>query len=366
MEQKEQPNDNPGIASLSGDPLATDAYKDIESASKNLLEPEEKTPALSRRLAEAFREGIASTRPDGQMRPEVRAASSLRKDRQRSDNEGALDRAIHDGRSAASVLYRKASGALDSATLLAKTAPAASRKWAEAFRDGFESVRSRDAETKKGRAPSAPGPQESGARGIMDRMLHVGESAAEAVRGVAVSVKPGGAHGAERKIRAAEKDIASLYVQIGREAVDSWKRCAGVVESEKLDELFSELRKSEEEVRSLRGYASETGTAKSGPVAKEAAFIPATDEEDISFGADAAAEKSESGDLVFAEAPGPLVPEAQCPEYPSAPEQPCDAETATLEAKHDADEVLPGDPCNKPGEDRGKREEGKAFSIKDE
>ena len=74
MEEKEHtvPIDNPEILSPSSDSPDTEVSDKIGSASRNSLASEEKNPALSQRLAGAFREGVASAKPDYEKRPEVK------------------------------------------------------------------------------------------------------------------------------------------------------------------------------------------------------------------------------------------------------------------------------------------------------
>ena len=316
-------------------------HSDTTGTSRDSAESEEKRRTLSQILAEAFREGIASTKPDYDKRPGVRNPPSVQKDRRQSDDAGTLERLIEEGGSAASVLYDKAADALDSTVRLAKKAPAISSRWVEAFREGFESVRPREAKAKNDRTSYSLGWQQSGDRGIMDRILRVGGSAAEGVRAAVAFVQPGEVREAEKKIRMAEKKIGELYVQLGHEAVGSWSR-GGLVETEGLDGLFDELRRNEEEIQNLREYiagavaARKTGAVSSQQAAKEAKGTPVADEEDIRCDVGVSGAKpdeqignlgnwqqqpgsAESGDFAVAETSGSAAPGEESPASPPAP-----------------------------------------------
>jgi hypothetical protein len=353
------------------DNLPADDAPDLSlGASRSSSQQEKTTPALSQRLAEAFREGIASAKPDHDKPPEVRIPpplqTSVQRDRHRSDSARTLDRVIQEGGSAASVLYDKAAEAVDSAVRLAKTAPAISTKWAQAFREGFASVRPREARERKERIPYSGNRQQSGDRGIMDRILQVGGSAAEVVRGAVASVQPGEARGPERKIRTAEKRIKDLYVEIGHEAVGSWSK-GGPVVTEKLDELFDELRRNEEEIGNLKKNIAEAGAARSAEAvrsqqaAKEPVVTPASDKEEISLDAGVSGakpheqaydagnwqqpESPEGGDFTVTEMSVFAEPEAESPASSPAPEQAADAETAPLgKVSDEPDQALSEEP----------------------
>jgi hypothetical protein len=347
MEEKEQSDavDNPEIISPFANPPATDVYDEIGSTSRNSLESEEQRPALSQRLAEAFREGIASAKPDYEKRPEVRipppVQTHLQKDRQQSGDGGAMDRIIQEGGSAVSLLYDKAAGALDSAARLAKTAPAISTRWAEAFREGFTSVRTREVKVKKDRTAYPVDRQQSGDRGIMASILQVGGSAVEVLRNAVASVQPGDGRGIEKKIRMAEKKIKDLYVEIGHDAVGSWSQ-GGPIETQRLDELLEELRRNKEGIQNLREHSA-------GPVAS--AVIPA----------DAGIQKPDwMPDQVRHDAQYP----ASCgevvysPASPPAPVQAVDAEAAPQDAGSDeADQARPEEP-------KARREKKKTRIVK--
>ena len=92
-------------------------------------------------------------------------------------------------------------------------------------------------------------------------MSQIGDSAADVVRGVLTSVKPGKAGEVEKQIRLSEKRIRDLYVEIGREAADSWSS-GGPVETAKVGSLLEEFRKQEEEIQKLRATSAEIATAK--------------------------------------------------------------------------------------------------------
>ena len=275
MEEQDHPTtiDRPESISPPDNPVAVELPDQLRSVSQSSCEPGKKTPALSQRLAEAFREGLASAKSGTQKPEEIRMAVPKPKDRKLSDQPGILDRVIREGEAAASVLYDKAAGVLDSAVQLAKKAPDLSTKWVEAFRQGATSVRPGEVKAKENQAPQVAG-RLAVDRGILDRLAQAGDSAAEVVRGALASVKPGEVRGAEKKIRRSEKMIGDLYVEIGREAADSWS-AGGPVETEKVRALLDELRKQEEGIQDLRANMSEIVAArkaealKKRPVAQE-------------------------------------------------------------------------------------------------
>jgi hypothetical protein len=64
--------DNQEVISPSDQSSPADAHEEIRGTARNFLESEEKKPALAKRLAEAFREGVASTSPEYEKRAEVK------------------------------------------------------------------------------------------------------------------------------------------------------------------------------------------------------------------------------------------------------------------------------------------------------
>ena len=283
--------DSQEIKSPSDHSPPTDAHDEIRSAARNFLEPGEKKPPLAQRLADAFREGVASAKPDYDKRPEVRIPPPAKKNRQESSDTGVLDNVIQEGGSAAAVIGDRVAGALDSAVELVKKAPDMLHKYAEAFREGAASVKPREGrERKETRPPSAKkhGSPSDG-RVILDRVFQSVGSAAEIVRGAVAAVKPGEVSGAGRKIRMCKEKVHHLYIEIGREAVNSWGN--GPVETEKIVELLDQLRKNEEEIQNLQEHIAEVAAARktkaagSQQAAKEVVFTPASDKEDISFDA---------------------------------------------------------------------------------
>lgn len=213
--EKRQPSgaiDNPEVIFPSDNSPTTDIKDEIGNTSRNSLESEEKRPALAQRLAEAFREGVASTKSDYDKRPEVRIPPPAKKNRQEPSDAGVLDRVIREGGSAVAVVGDKAASALDSVVQLAKKAPAMTHKYAEAFREGAASVKLRESREQRDDLPPVAG----------------------------------------KKIRMYKKNINNLYIEIGREAVNSWGK--GPVETEKVAELLDELRKNEEEIQNLREW----------------------------------------------------------------------------------------------------------------
>lgn len=274
--------DNPEIPSSSADSPTRDVDDQSGSTPRNSVESEEKRPALAQRLAEAFREGVAATKPDYDKRPEVRIPPPAKENRQESSDVGIRDRVIQEGRSAAAGVGDKAASALDSVVQLVKKAPAMTHKYAEAFREGAASVKPREGrERGEVRPPSAKkdwSPSEG--RVILDRVLQSVGSAAEIVRGAVANRKPGEVSGAKRKIRWCKKKIRNLYIEIGREAASSWAE--GPVETEKVVALLDELRKNEEEIQNLEEHiaavaaARKMKAARGEQAAKEAVVTPAS------------------------------------------------------------------------------------------
>ena len=254
--------DNPEITSPSANSPANDVHDKTGSTPWNSVESEEKRPALAQRLAEAFREGVASTKADYGKRPEVRIPPLAKENRQESSDAGIRDRVIQEGRSAAAGVGDKTASALDSVVQLVKKASARSHKYAEAFREGAASVKSREGrERREVRPPSAKrnwSPSEG--RVILDRVLQSVGSAAEIVRGAVAAVKPGEVRGARHKICICEKKIRNLYIEIGRETANSWAN--GPVETEKVAALLDELRKNEEEIQNLQEHIAEVAAAR--------------------------------------------------------------------------------------------------------
>ena len=233
------------------------------------------------------------------------------RDRQPSDYSGKLDRVIQEGRSAAAVVGDKASSVLDSVVHLAKKTPALPTKWAEAFREGAASVRPRAGKAQEDPIPRSTVRQASADRGIGDWMSQVGDSAADVVRGVLTSVKPGKAGEVEKQIRLSEKRIRDLYVEIGGEAADSWS-CGGPVETEKVGSLLEEFRKQEDVIQKLRAPGAEIVTAKkaeadwSPPVVEEALSSPPGSQENIHEGVEVLAPNPEEPVEPLGERPEPL------------------------------------------------------------
>ena len=273
--------DNQEIISPSDHSPPTDAPEEIRSPSPNSLESAEKKPSLAQRLADAFREGVASAKPDYDKRLEVRIPPPAKKNRQESSDTGVLDNVIREGGSAATVVGDRVAVALDSAVELLKKAPDTLNKYAEAFLEGAASVKPREGrERRETRPPSA---KEQGSpsdgRVVLDRVFKMVGSVAEIVRGGVAALKPGEVRGARHKICMCKKKIDHLYIEIGREVVNSWG--SGPVETEQVAELLGQLRKNEEEIRNLQGHIAEvaearkTGATRSQQAAKEAELTPA-------------------------------------------------------------------------------------------
>lgn len=258
------------------------------SAARNSPETEAQRPALSHRLTEAFREGVASARPDYGQRPDAGTAPRAKMNRPESSGAGMLDRVIKEGGAAAAGMGDKAADVLGGVVQLVKKAPTLTQKYAEAFRAGAASVQSRGG--KERREEGAPAARGKGAsldgRAILDRVFKAGESAVGFVREAVSVVKPGEVIGARQKIRLGQKKINQLYIDIGGEAANSWSD--GLVETEKLAALLDELRQSEEEILTMQAAqqaevatAGKTTAAKRRQTTKKGtAVAAATDQED--------------------------------------------------------------------------------------
>jgi hypothetical protein len=339
--------DNREILSPSDHSPTTDVHDKTGSSSPNSLEAEEKRPSLAQQLAEAFREGVASTKPDYDRRRDVKIPLLTKKNRQESSDVEIPENVTQEGGSAAAAVGDRVAGALDSAVELLKKAPDMLHKYAEAFLEGAASVKPREGRERKETWP--PSEKKNGSpsdgRVILDRVFQIFVSAAEMARGGVAAMKPGEVRGARHKIRVCKKKINHLYIEIGREAVNSWG--SGSVETEKAAELLDELRKNEEEVQSLKEHIAEVAAArkteavKIRQAAKEAVFPPASDKpasdkEDISFDAGVSdakldeqvynpgdwqqPESSEGGDFAVEETSVSAAPEAESPASPPAPE----------------------------------------------
>ena len=236
---------------------------------------------MARRIAEAFREGIASAKADYVKRPEVKIPPAEKTKRQESADARILDRAIQEGGSAAAAVADKAAIALDRVVQLAKMAPAVTHKFAQAFREGAASVKPREGRERTERLPQSAEQHRSASKGkgMLDSALHPGVSAREILRGAVTAVKPSAVRGARRKIRMCKKRIDNLHIEIGCEAVNAWG--SGPVETEKVARSVDEVRKNEEEIEKLLDHIAEieaarkTDAARSQPAAKEVAFSPA-------------------------------------------------------------------------------------------
>jgi hypothetical protein len=212
---------SPAVDSPDPNPPPPDVHDEIGSASRNSSEPDEKMPALARRLAEAFREGVASTKPDYDRRPDVGIPPAAKKNRQQSDDEEMPDDIIRGEGSAAAIVGDKAASALGSVVELIKKTPAMTRKYAEAFREGAASVKPEGRERREERPPAAKkNGLPSGGGAILERVFRSVDAAAEIVLG---AVKPGEVGRAGKKLRICKKKIDNLYIEIGRETFDSCK-----------------------------------------------------------------------------------------------------------------------------------------------
>jgi len=279
--------DHPETVFRSPDSPANDVCDETGSPARNSPESGAKRPALAQRLTEAFREGVASARPDSDRRPDVGTAPRAKNKRQESSDTGIRDRVIREGGAAAAVVGEKASGVLGAFAQWAKKAPALTQKYAEAFRDGAASVKPREGRVLWKERPTAA--REKGApadgRAILDRVAKAGEAVAGFVRSAVSVAKLGETIGVRQKIRQAEKKINQLYLDIGGDVARSWSD--GLAETDKLAALLDEQRKSEEEILNLHAqlaeFAAANKTAAAGSpqrVKTEAAFTPEADKEE--------------------------------------------------------------------------------------
>lgn len=299
MEQKEHPGliDNTEISSSSSDSPATpdspsNVPEKLESAAISSPASEEKKPALKQRLAVAFREGVAAANPDSEKRPEVKITPPAKESLKESGDGGILGRVVQEGAAAAVVVGDKAASVLDTLVQLVRKAPALTQQYAEAFRQGAESVKSQAGRERREEAPTAEKKKgaSSDGRAILEKLIQSGESAAGYVREAVAGVNPGEVIGARQRIRLCRKKIDSLYVEIGREAVSSWS--GGLVETETLAARLDELQKHEEEIISHEAHLAEAATARKTGAAPQAvktraASAPAAQKEESSVDADA-------------------------------------------------------------------------------
>jgi hypothetical protein len=266
----------------------TDVCDETGNSVRSSPESGAKRPALAQRLAEAFRDGVASARPDCDKRPAVGTVPGVKKNRLESSDTGIRDRVIREGGTAAAVVGEKAAGVLGAFGQWVKKAPALTQKYAEAFRDGAASVKPRGERVQGDKGATAAKEQEAptDARMVLERVFKTGESVAGFVRDAVSVVKPGEVIGVRQKIRLGEKKINQLYIDIGGEVAESWRD--GLVETDKLAALLDELRKSEEDVLNLQANvvestaAGQPAAARRAQAAKKAeAFTPpAEDKED--------------------------------------------------------------------------------------
>jgi hypothetical protein len=288
--EKQEPSgnmDHQETVSPSPQSPAADVYDGTGGSVRNLPELGAKRPALVQRLAEAFREGVASARPNCERSPDVGTLPRARKTRKESGDTGIRDRVIREGGSAAAMVGEKAAGVLGALTQWAEKAPALTQKYVEAFRDGAASVKQRKVTVQQEAGPTAARKKWGGADGreILDAVSKAGQSAAGFVLAAFSVVKPGEAIGVRQKIRKIEKKIDQLYLDIGADVAKSWSD--GIVETDRLAALHDDLLKSEEEIRNLRTHlatfaaANKTAAAESPQrVAKEAALTPEADKEE--------------------------------------------------------------------------------------
>lgn len=265
MEDQSGKSDYSNNSSPTDNPLADKTPDPAPGPSGSSGEPEKKTPSLSQRLAETFREGVASAQPNSENRPVAKAAPSAPKPRPSSSQPGLGDWLIQSGKSAAAGIGESVSSLADSMAGLAKKAPSFPARWGEAFREGSAKVRAGAVKPKAEPIPPQAGSPTAVGKGIWDSVSQIGDSAAGFVRDALVTFIPGETGEIEKKIRLEEKKIRDLYVEIGREAAESWSR-GGPVETEKVSSLLDEFRKQEDIIRNLRATIPKIAPAKKAEV----------------------------------------------------------------------------------------------------
>ena len=238
-----------------------DLHDEFGNASQNSIKPEKEVLGLSQRLSEAFRDGVASTKPDYAKRPEVKIPPPEKKNRPESSDAGILDGIIQEGGSAVAMVGDKVAGAVDSVVQLLKNTPVMTGKYAQAFREGAASVKSGEGRQRRQEPEQTSSTKinwlPSGGGVILDKVFQSVGSATEIVRSL---LKPGEGGGAGNKIVLNKKKIDNLYIEIGRETVSSWN--SGAIETEKISELLAELRKNEEEIQNLQDHIAEAAAAR--------------------------------------------------------------------------------------------------------
>jgi hypothetical protein len=288
------PDPTPSPFRSSGEPEGKVTFRTEPSGQASGVTPPKTKIGLSsgeshfrtKRLSEAFWEGVASAKPGYEKQPPIGDTPPAPKDRQPSAQTGSLDWVIQAGKSAAEVVGHSASSLADSVANLAKKTPSIPTKWGEAFREGAASVRPQVVKPKAEPIPHSAVRQASVDKKIGDWVSRVSGSAGEVVRGALATFKPGEAGEIEKQIRLGEKKIRDLYVEIGREAADSWSS-GGMVETEKVRSLLDEFREQEDVIRKLKAYSSEIATAKKAeangipPIAPEALSQPEGIQEEL-------------------------------------------------------------------------------------
>lgn len=278
-------------------------------------------PPLKRRLADAFREGVASARTDRVREAPAASRPADSTARRYADGRQMLDWAFEQGRSAAGVVRESAAVAVNYAGQIAGNTPAASMRVARALREGAASVRRQGGAEWKLRTPQLSG---EGASAVVNATVagasQLGATARQLFVDVVSAVKPGAERTATRGIRIAKLRIATLYTEIGREAVEAWGD--GPVVTEKLGSLLHELRQNEEEVQRFNALIeadrAERAAAAARPRPSTRAASPKVDE--------AESKPAERADVPSIDAASAGADEAESPRHTLAELQ--DAESA--------------------------------------
>ena len=267
---------DPETISPSPSAPVSDVHDEAVAAVRDSVAVEEKGPPLTKRLSEAFREGMASAGPEGKTKTAVKIPPRPREDRPEERGEGVLKKVIQGGGSVVAGVGDAAAGALSAFVQFVKKTPDLTQKYAEAFRAGAASVKPRDGVNQRETAGPAAAKQKqtpTDGREILHRLWQVGEAATGFVREAVSVVNPGEVVGARQKIRVAQKKINQLYIDIGSEAANSWSD--GLLETEKLATLLDELRRKEEEILSVEAHlaqvaaAGKTEAARKSPTATQ-------------------------------------------------------------------------------------------------
>ncbi|MEI6666941.1 MAG: hypothetical protein WCP29_02210 [Acidobacteriota bacterium] len=239
-------------AEPSGTTDAPDEFTYATDANNQSAPPSVAKAPLGQRLADAFREGMASTRSNDSVRPSAksRAAAPPSSSTSAARSE-VFDWAVRSSRTAASAMRDKTVVAIRYAGQLAGQTPGATQKLAQAVRDGAASVRGAAAATTERMAPAAGSATASASavREKLSSLFDVSSAARQVLGGIVAAVNPGSERAALRGIRLGKRRIVELYAEVGREAVEAWGE--GPVVTDKLSDLFEQVKTQDREIQRL-------------------------------------------------------------------------------------------------------------------